>query len=163
MAKNQSAEINKIREKAEHVSGMRLTQEAAQREYEMQLKKLKREADKQAKLFENKKMQMVEEAYIHLRKQTIQQIESYIRVLEKNLSTAVEQVCFDQLKEIERLVDQQYQEPLNAHYLQLEEVKNCYEEGTTAIATRRTIIEKTLLPQITQLIQGVDYILSDKA
>lgn len=162
MAKNQAQEIAQIREKAERISGKSLSQEAAQKEYEMQLRKMKREAEKQGKLFEDKKAELVTQAYHYLRKQTVQQIESYIRVLEKNLANAVEQVCKDQLAEIEKLVDERYQEPLEAHQMQLEEIKKRYEEGTTAIAARRDLIEKTLLPHIQSLQKSVEYLVSDK-
>jgi GTPase SAR1 family protein len=136
------ARLAEIAAAEERKTGIRLSQEKAQKKYEREVadaERSKRQAEQQAKAVEG---EMVQEITKRLIRNTAGQLDQRIRYLEGHVSGAIEKVFADQLRALQACVEEQYLEPLNAKRAKREELQQLLRQGEAEIAQRRARLQQ---------------------
>lgn len=136
------ARLAEIAAAEERKTGIRISQEKAQKKYEREVadaERRKRQAEQQAKAVEG---EMVQEITKRLIRNTAGQLDQRIRYLEGHVSGAIEKVFADQLQALQVCVEEQYLEPLNAKRAKREELQQLLRRGEAEIAQRRARLQQ---------------------
>lgn len=131
------ARLAEIAAAEERKTGIRISQDKAQKKYEREVvdaERRKKQAEQQAKAVEG---EMVQEITKRLIRNTAGQLDQRIRYLEGHVSGAIEKVFADQLRALQACVEEQYLEPLNAKRAKREELQQLLRQGEAEIAQCR--------------------------
>jgi hypothetical protein len=135
------ARLAEIAAAEERKTGIRLSQEKAQKKYEREVadaERRKKQAEQQAKAVEG---EMAQEITKRLIRNTAGQLDQRIRYLEGHVSGAIEKVFADQLRALQACVEDQYLEPLNAKRAKREQLQLLLRQGEVEIAQRRSRLQ----------------------
>lgn len=136
------ARLAEIAAAEERKTGIRLSQEKAQKKYEREVadaERRKKQAEQQAKAVEG---EMAQEITKRLIRNTAGQLDQRIRYLEGHVSGAIEKVFADQLRALQACVEEQYLEPLNAKRAKREQLQQLLRQGEAEIAQRRARLQQ---------------------
>ena len=117
----------------------------ALKKYEREVAKF--ESEKQC-IAEKMRAEQAETAQKTLRRllnSTAGQLEQSIRYLQDNATVAVSRIFTEQLELLNRVVEEQYFEPLKAKHARREEVKQLLESGQQEIAKRKRLLAQAQL------------------
>jgi GTPase SAR1 family protein len=139
---DKEARLAQIVEEEERKTGVRMSLERARQKYEREVAADER---KQQVIAEQMRAEQADTAQKTLRRllnNTAGQLEQRISYLQDNTSMAVDKIFTDQLELLNKVVKEQYFEPLNAKYARREEVKRLLESGQQEIAKRKVLLAK---------------------
>lgn len=147
---DKEARLAEIAEEEERKTGIRMSLEKAQKKYEREVADFERKQQVMAEKMRAEQVETVQRTLQRLLNSTAGQLEQRIRYLQDNANAAVCKIFDDQLALLNRVVEEQYFEPLKAKHARREEVKHMLESGQQEIAKR-----KEMLAQAQQTLQAV--------
>ncbi|MGS3139923.1 dynamin family protein [Aeromonas sanarellii] len=145
IVENKEARLAQIIEEEELKTGVRMNLDRALKKYEREVAKF--ESEKQC-IAEKMRAEQAETAQKTLRRllnSTAGQLEQSIRYLQDNATVAVSRIFTEQLELLNRVVEEQYFEPLKAKHARREEVKQLLESGQQEIAKRKRLLAQAQL------------------